>query len=71
MKRRGVIAMLLAPLHGYSQKSSGIITTAAPATTLSIYFPGAKPDEIALSVHYGKRKVELTVKEVMDALEGK
>ena len=72
MRRRGIIAALLAPLAEAQEKNN--IRRVDPRSTplsLILTLPGNKPDTPCITVTALGRTVTLTTAEVMDALEGK
>lgn len=75
MKRRGIIAALLAPLaEAQVQVSSPnpfIDLLSTRPMSLTLVLPNNKPDSPCLTVTALGRTVTLTTQEVMDALEGK
>ena len=75
MKRRGIIAALLAPLAAAQTKESDFkIRVVEPTTmtlSLSLNLQDNKPDTPCLMVSALGRTVTVTTQEVMDALEAK
>ena len=72
MRRRGIIAALLAPLAAAQEKSSiRWIEPSSSPLSLILTLSGNKPDTHCITVTALGRTVTLTTAEVMDALEGK
>ena len=72
MRRRGIIAALLAPLAAAQEKSSiRWIEPSSSPLSLILTLSGNKPDTPCITVTALGRTVTLTTAEVMDALEGK
>ena len=72
MRRRGIIAALLAPLAEAQEKSSiRWIEPSSSPLSLILTLSGNKPDTPCITVTALGRTVTLTTAEVMDALEGK
>lgn len=74
MRRRGIIAALLAPLAQAQEKESrhGLTSWVEPSSlSLILTLSSNKPDTPCITVTALGRTVTLTTQEVMDALEGK
>ena len=72
MRRRGIIAALLAPLAEAQEKSSiRWIEPSSSPLSLILTLSGNKPDTPCITVTALGRTVTLTTAEVMDALEAK
>ena len=73
MRRRGIIAALLAPLAAAQEKESSIrwIEPSTSPLAFILTLSGNKPDTPCITVTALGRTVTLTTAEVMDALEGK
>ena len=72
MRRRGIIAALLAPLAAAQEKSSiRWIEPSSSPLSLILTLSGNKPDTPCITVTALGRTVTLTTAEVMDALEAK
>ena len=72
MRRRGIIAALLAPLAEAQEKSSiRWIEPSSSPLSLILTLSGNKPDTPCITVTALGRTVTLTTAEVMDALEGR
>ena len=72
MRRRGIIAAMLAPLAEAQEKSSiRWIEPSSSPLSLILTLSGNKPDTPCITVTALGRTVTLTTAEVMDALEGK
>lgn len=73
MRRRGIIAALLAPLAAAQEKEPSIrwIEPSSSPLSLILTLSGNKPDTPCITVTALGRTVTLTTAEVMDALAGK
>ena len=72
MRRRGIIAALLAPLAEAQEKSYiRWVDPSSSPLSLILTLSGNKPDTPCITVTALGRTVTLTTAEVMDALEGK
>ena len=72
MRRRGIIAALLAPLAEAQEKPSiRWIEPSSSPLSLILTLSGNKPDTPCITVTAVGRTVTLTTAEVMDALEAK
>ena len=72
MRRRGIIAALLAPLAEAQEKYYiRWVDPSSSPLSLILTLPGNKPDTPCITVTALGRTVTLTTAEVMDALEGK
>ena len=72
MRRRGIIAALLAPLAEAQEKCYiRWVDPSSSPLSLILTLSGNKPDTPCITVTALGRTVTLTTAEVMDALEGK